>query len=47
MMRILDDCGARTDFDNLAKIHNRDSMADPFDDRDIMRDEQEGEVELG
>jgi hypothetical protein len=47
MMRVLGDCGARTDLDNFAKIHDRDPMADPFDDRDIMRDEQEGEVELG
>ncbi len=45
-MRILDDCSARANLNNLAEIHNGDPMADPFDDGDVVRNEQEGEAKL-
>jgi hypothetical protein len=37
MLWVFEDCGAGSDFDDLTEIHDGDTMADPFDDRDIMR----------
>ena len=47
MLRVLDDRGARPDLDDLAEIHHGDAVADALDDRDVVRDEQEGEAHLG
>jgi Transposase DDE domain len=45
-MWVLDDRSARTNLHNLAEIHDGDPMADSFDHRDVVRDEQEGEVQF-
>src|SRR5439155_15776773 len=34
------------DLDNLAEIHDRDAMADVFDDSEVVRDEEIREAEL-
>src|SRR5580692_5011225 len=47
MMWVLDDRSARTNLHNLAEIHDGNPMADSFDHRDVVRDEQEGEVQFG
>ena len=44
---VLDDRGPWADLDDLAEIHHGDAVADSLDDRDIMRDEKEGESHLG
>jgi len=44
---ILDDLGTWADLDDLAQEHHGDAMADALDDRDVVRDEQEGEPHLG
>src|SRR5271166_48859 len=46
MLRVLDDRGARADLDDLAKKHHRNAVADALDDRDVVRDEQEGQAHL-
>src|SRR3954468_11814699 len=34
----------RTDFNGVSQIHNHDAMADVFDDREIVRDEEQGDA---
>ena len=46
MLRIFKNRGARADFDDPAQIHHADIVADPFDHRHIMRDEQIGQFLL-
>jgi hypothetical protein len=45
VLRIFEDRGPWADLDDLAEIHHRYAMADALDDRNVVRDEQEGEVE--
>src|SRR6266849_6995607 len=37
---------ARSDLDDLAQVHDRYSIRDVFDDREVVGDEQIGQVEL-
>ncbi len=37
---------ARPDLDNLAQVHHGHAVADAFDHRHVVRDEQEGNAEL-
>lgn len=42
VLRAFEDFIAGPDLDDLAQIHHRDPVADPFDHRDVMADEQVG-----
>src|SRR6202171_2713738 len=44
MLRIPEDCRAGADLHDLAEIHDRDAMAHPLDDRDVMGDEEIGKA---
>ena len=44
MLRIAEDRRTGTDLDNFAEIHDRDAMAHPLDDCDVMGDEEKSEA---
>ncbi|CUK21701.1 Uncharacterised protein [Achromobacter sp. 2789STDY5608615] len=46
MLRVLEDGAARADLDDLAQVHHRHAMADPLDNRHVVRDEQERHAQL-
>jgi hypothetical protein len=47
VLRVLEHRAARPDLDDLAQVHHRHAVADALDHRHVVRDEQEGDAELG
>ncbi len=45
MLRILEHGAAGTDLDNLSEVHHRYAVADPFDHRHVVGNEQVGQAE--
>eukprot|EP01022_Parablepharisma_sp_SALTPOND_P030360 TRINITY_DN760_c2_g5_i1.p1 TRINITY_DN760_c2_g5~~TRINITY_DN760_c2_g5_i1.p1 ORF type:complete len:1316 (-),score=509.04 TRINITY_DN760_c2_g5_i1:3474-7421(-) len=47
MLRVLEDGAARADLDDLAQVHHRHAVADALHHGHVVRDEDEGDPQLG